>query len=399
MMGAGIAYVLRHGPASTCVLKDVTPRGRRAGQGVLREAARQGRRPRASHAGEGATRSWPGSPPTDDPADLAGCDVVIEAVFEDPALKHQVFAEVAGVVGPGRAARLQHLHPADHRARRGRRAGRRTSSACTSSRRWTRCRWSRSSAASGPATPTLARAFDLVRRIGKTPIVVNDSRGFFTSRVIGTFINEGVAHAGRGHAAGDASSRPPAGRLPRAGPLALMDELTLTLPPQDPAGDRGGHGRGRRQPGRRTPADAVIDRMVDELRADRPVRRRRVLRLRATAGAAGSGRACADHFGEDGVGMPFERHARSGCCSPRRSRRCAASTRACSPRSRTPTSARSSASASPAGPAACCSTSTSTRAGSPGFVARARELAARYGERFTRRDCCSAMADRGERFE
>ncbi len=44
----------------------------------------------------------------------------------------------------------------------------------------------------------LARAFDLVRLIKKTPIVVNDSRGFFTSRVIGQFINEGVAMVGEG---------------------------------------------------------------------------------------------------------------------------------------------------------------------------------------------------------
>ena len=40
---------------------------------------------------------------------------------------------------------------------------------------------------------TLYRALDVAKQIKKTPIVVNDSRGFFTSRVIGTFINEGIA--------------------------------------------------------------------------------------------------------------------------------------------------------------------------------------------------------------
>ncbi|MEK5745428.1 3-hydroxyacyl-CoA dehydrogenase NAD-binding domain-containing protein, partial [Acinetobacter variabilis] len=35
---------------------------------------------------------------------------------------------------------------------------------------------------------TLAKAFDFVQQIGKLPIVVNDSRGFFTSRVFGTFV-------------------------------------------------------------------------------------------------------------------------------------------------------------------------------------------------------------------
>ena len=44
----------------------------------------------------------------------------------------------------------------------------------------------------------LARAFDVVQQIKKTPIVVNDSRGFFTSRVIGTFLNEGVSMLGEG---------------------------------------------------------------------------------------------------------------------------------------------------------------------------------------------------------
>ena len=63
----------------------------------------------------------------------------------------------------------------------------------------------------------LARAFDLVRQISKTPIVVNDSRGFFTSRVIGTFINEGVAHARRGHRPPRRSSRPP--RRPATRPV------------------------------------------------------------------------------------------------------------------------------------------------------------------------------------
>jgi 3-hydroxyacyl-CoA dehydrogenase/enoyl-CoA hydratase/3-hydroxybutyryl-CoA epimerase len=75
----------------------------------------------------------------------------------------------------------------------------------------------------------LAKAVDLARQIGKTPIVVNDSRGFFTSRVIGAFLDEAVAMVGEGihpasveQAAGQAGYPAPA--------LQLMDELTLTLP-------------------------------------------------------------------------------------------------------------------------------------------------------------------------
>ncbi len=95
-------------------------RERREGQGLLREAATPRRSRAASCTEEKKARSCStGSPPTADPADLAGCDLVIEAVFEDPSLKHQVFAEVAPYVERRRAAVLEHLDPADHRARHG----------------------------------------------------------------------------------------------------------------------------------------------------------------------------------------------------------------------------------------------------------------------------------------
>jgi 3-hydroxyacyl-CoA dehydrogenase/enoyl-CoA hydratase/3-hydroxybutyryl-CoA epimerase len=72
-----------------------------------------------------------------------------------------------------------------------------SSSACISSARWTKCRWWKSSRAPDQ-DETLARGFDFVLQIKKTPIVVNDSRGFFTSRVFGTFTNEGIAMLGEG---------------------------------------------------------------------------------------------------------------------------------------------------------------------------------------------------------
>ena len=53
------------------------------------------------------------------------------------------------------------------------------------------------------------RALDFAKQIAKTPIVVNDSRGFFTSRVIGTFINEAHLDARRGRARRRRSSRRP----------------------------------------------------------------------------------------------------------------------------------------------------------------------------------------------
>jgi 3-hydroxyacyl-CoA dehydrogenase/enoyl-CoA hydratase/3-hydroxybutyryl-CoA epimerase len=75
---------------------------------------------------------------------------------------------------------------------------------------------------------TLARGFDFVRQIGKTPIVVNDARGFYTSRVFATYVMEGLAmlregvHPRRIEAAGLAAGMP----MP---PLALQDEVSLTL--------------------------------------------------------------------------------------------------------------------------------------------------------------------------
>jgi len=75
---------------------------------------------------------------------------------------------------------------------------------------------------------TLAKAFDYVLQIGKTPIVVNDSRGFYTSRVFSTYVSEGIAMLGEGvhprsiEVAGMKAGMP----MP---PLALQDEVSLSL--------------------------------------------------------------------------------------------------------------------------------------------------------------------------
>ena len=123
---------------------------------------------------------------------------MIEAVFEDPALKAKVFAEIQDVVNPDAllcsntstlpitelaegVSRPDGLHrPALLLARS------------------TRCRWSRSSGARRPPTRRSPAPSTWSRQIRKTPIVVNDSRGFYTSRVIGTLLNEGPGDARRG---------------------------------------------------------------------------------------------------------------------------------------------------------------------------------------------------------
>ena len=75
---------------------------------------------------------------------------------------------------------------------------------------------------------TIARAYDYVLALGKTPIVVNDSRGFFTSRVFGTYVMEGAAMLGEGIAAPLIEHAALAAGMP-VGPLAVIDETSLSL--------------------------------------------------------------------------------------------------------------------------------------------------------------------------
>ncbi|AJC54617.1 MULTISPECIES: 3-hydroxyacyl-CoA dehydrogenase NAD-binding domain-containing protein [Streptomyces] len=259
MMGAGIAYACARAGIEV-VLKDVTleaaERGKEYSEGLLAKALAKGRTTEAQRD-ELLARITP----TAEPADLAGCDAVIEAVFEDVALKHKVFKEIQHIVGPDallcsntstlpitllaegveRDADFIGLHffsPVDKMPLveiiKGERTG----------------------------DEALARAFDLVRQIKKTPIVVNDSRGFFTSRVIGHFINEGVAMIGEGLDPASVEQAAAQAGYP-AKVLSLMDELTLTLPRKIRNETRRAveEAGGTWQP---HPADAVIDRMVDE---------------------------------------------------------------------------------------------------------------------------------------
>jgi 3-hydroxyacyl-CoA dehydrogenase/enoyl-CoA hydratase/3-hydroxybutyryl-CoA epimerase len=75
---------------------------------------------------------------------------------------------------------------------------------------------------------SLARCFDFVQQIGKTPIVVNDSRGFFTSRVFDRFVSEGMAMLGEGIPAASIENAAFLAGFP-VGPLAVTDEVSLTL--------------------------------------------------------------------------------------------------------------------------------------------------------------------------
>jgi 3-hydroxyacyl-CoA dehydrogenase / enoyl-CoA hydratase / 3-hydroxybutyryl-CoA epimerase len=265
MMGAGIAYTCALSGWEV-VLKDVTleaaEKGKGYSEGLVAKGVKRGKTTLA--AGEALLERIT---PTDDYNDLAGCDLIIEAVFESAALKQEVFQQAmkvvepdallcsntstlpitelaAGVERPGDFIGLHFFSPVDKMPLVEIIRGERTGDAA------------------------LAKAFDVTIGMHKTPIVVNDSRGFFTSRVIATFLNEGVAMLAEGIDPQTIEQASAQAGYP-APVLQLMDELTLTLPrkirEETRAAVEGAGGRWVPHP-----ADAVIDRMIDEF--ERPGR-------------------------------------------------------------------------------------------------------------------------------
>lgn len=186
---------------------------------------------------------------------------MIEAVFEDPALKHKVFQEVQDLVAPdallcSNTSTLPITALAEGVTRERDFIGLHFFSPVD------KMPLVEIIKGRGTGDEALARAFDLVRQIRKTPIVVNDSRGFFTSRVIGHFINEGVALLAEGVEPATVEQAAAQAGYP-AKVLSLMDELTLTLPRKIRDETRQAlRAEGEEPPPH--PADAVLDRMVEE---------------------------------------------------------------------------------------------------------------------------------------
>ncbi|MFH8788086.1 3-hydroxyacyl-CoA dehydrogenase NAD-binding domain-containing protein [Streptomyces roseoverticillatus] len=391
MMGAGIAYACARAGIDV-VLKDVSEEAARKGkaysEGLLAKALAKGRTTEEKRDALLARIT-----PTADVAALAGCDAVIEAVFEDPALKQKVFQEIQQVVAPDallcsntstlpitllaegveRPTDFVGLHffsPVDKMPLveiiKGERTG----------------------------DEALARAFDLVRQIRKTPIVVNDSRGFFTSRVIGRFINEGVAMIGEGADPASVEQAAAQAGYP-AKVLSLMDELTLTLP------------RKIREETRRAveadggtwtphPADAVIDRMVEEFG-----------RTGRSGGAgfydyadgkrAGLWPGLREHFTRTDAAVPFEDMKERMLFSE------ALDTVRCLEEGVLTSVADANIGSIlgigfPGWTGGALQYINGYEGGLRGFVTRARELAATYGERFEPSALLLDKAERGERF-
>jgi 3-hydroxyacyl-CoA dehydrogenase/enoyl-CoA hydratase/3-hydroxybutyryl-CoA epimerase len=226
MMGAGIAYVCAKAGIEV-VLKDVSleaaEKGKAYSEKLLAKQLQKGR----TTAGK-AEEFLSLITPTADPNDLAGCDLVIEAVFESEELKQKVFAEIAGVVEPdallcSNTSTLPITSLADGIDRPDDFIGMHFFSPVD--------RMPLVELIVGEKTSerALAQAYDVVRQIKKTPIVVNDSRGFFTSRVFGTLVMEGAAMVAEGVNPVTIERAATQMGFP-APPLAMIDEVTLTLP-------------------------------------------------------------------------------------------------------------------------------------------------------------------------
>lgn len=262
MMGAAIAYACA-GKGVQVVLKDISKEAAQKGKGYA-EKALQKRLEQGKTDGNTVRKTLDHIHPTATPEDLQGCELVIEAVFEDRKLKAEVTAEAEAqldenaifasntstlpISGLARAsARPQNfigLHffsPADKMPLVEIIRGEQT------------------------ADDTLARAFAFVRQIGKTPIAVNDSRGFFTSRVFGCYTNEGIAMLGEGVCPASIENAAALAGFP-VGPLAVSDEVSLTLMGkirQQTVADL--EAEGKNPPSH--PADPVVDRMLELGRA------------------------------------------------------------------------------------------------------------------------------------
>ena len=262
MMGAGIAYSSAN-KGINVVLKDISVENAERGKNYSEKLLdKKVQKKRMTSEQRDTTLSLIKA--SDDYSDLKGCDLIIEAVFEDRALKATVTQDAEAqldssaifasntstlpITGLAEASErpenfigLHFFSPVDKMPLVEIICGEKTS------------------------PETLAKAYDYVLQIGKTPIVVNDSRGFFTSRVFGTFANEGIAMVGEGISPAAIENAAFLSGFP-VGPLAVTDEVSMTLIEKirkQTIKDMQADGATYQE----HPADPVVDRMLEAGRA------------------------------------------------------------------------------------------------------------------------------------
>ncbi|MEL6300840.1 MAG: 3-hydroxyacyl-CoA dehydrogenase NAD-binding domain-containing protein [Pseudomonadota bacterium] len=225
MMGAGIAYVSAYAGMKVVLLdrdRDAAEKGKDYSRALL-----QKRIDRGKMAPEKAQEILERIVTTDDYAELEGCELVIEAVFEDKGIKADVTAKTEAVIPedaifasntstlpitglaeasqrPEQFIGIHFFSPVDKMPLVEVILGEKTGDRAT------------------------AVALDYIQQIRKTPIVVNDSRGFYTSRVFGTYTNEGMTMLSEGISPALIENVAKQAGM-AVGPLAVMDEVTLEL--------------------------------------------------------------------------------------------------------------------------------------------------------------------------
>lgn len=225
MMGAGIAYVSANAGIEVVLIdaaQEAADKGKAYSEGLLDKGI-QRRKVTAEKKAEVLGRIQA----TTDYAALAGCDLIVEAVFEDPKVKAEVTAKVEAVVGadcvfatntstlpisslakasarPANFIGIHFFSPVDKMMLveiiRGKETG----------------------------DVAVAKALDFVRQIRKTPIVVNDARFFYANRCIIPYINEGIRMVAEGVEPALVENAAKLVGMP-LGPLQLVDETSIDL--------------------------------------------------------------------------------------------------------------------------------------------------------------------------
>ncbi len=225
MMGAGVAYVSALAGMDVILLDTDLEKaefGKDYSRKLLKKAISRGR------STEEKMEALLGRiKPTTDFADLAGCELIIEAVFEDRKIKADVTAKVEAVISkdaifasntstlpitglaeaskrPEQFIGIHFFSPVDKMPLVEVILGKKTGDVA------------------------IATALDYIQQIRKTPIVVNDSRGFYTSRVFSVFTREGIAMLSEGVSPALIENVAKFAGMP-VGPLAVTDEVSQEL--------------------------------------------------------------------------------------------------------------------------------------------------------------------------
>jgi 3-hydroxyacyl-CoA dehydrogenase/enoyl-CoA hydratase/3-hydroxybutyryl-CoA epimerase len=225
MMGAGIAYVAASAGVDVVLIdatQEAADRGRAHSEGLLDKGI-QRRKVTPENKAEVLGRILA----TTDYAALSGCDLIVEAVFEDPKVKAEVTAKVEAATGPDcifatNTSTLPITGLAQASQRPDQFIGIHFFSPVD--------RMMLVEIIRGKATGdrAVAKALDFVRQIRKTPIVVNDARFFYANRCIIPYINEGIRMVAEGVEPALVENAAKLVGMP-LGPLQLVDETSIDL--------------------------------------------------------------------------------------------------------------------------------------------------------------------------